>query len=143
LFEDKSLYRYPASNRPNEDAAVTMEWYTQRGDASDNRIKDMKVGVGTEYMPCGFVPGQRGLLRHRGADPQSVSRLSLRYARKRMERSQVQTVRWRLFQTAGKIVRHGRQIFLQIGAAMLDIFAAIGDRCARIMREGGAIPETS
>ena len=55
------------------------------------------------------------------------------------ERSQVQTVRWRLFQ----IVRHGRQIFLQIGAAMLDMFAAIRERCARIMREGGAIPETS
>jgi hypothetical protein len=53
------------------------------------------------------------------------------------------TVRWRLFQTAGKIVRHGRQIFLQIGAAMLDMFAAIRERCASIMREGGAIPETS
>jgi hypothetical protein len=55
------------------------------------------------------------------------------------ERSQVQTLRWRLFQTAGKIV----QIFWQIGAAMLDMFAAIRERCARIMREGGAIPETS
>ena len=59
------------------------------------------------------------------------------------ERSQVQTVRWRLFQTAGKIVRHGRQMFLKISAAMLDMFAAIRERCARIMREGGAIPETS
>jgi hypothetical protein len=29
------------------------------------------------------------------------------------------------------------------GAAMLDMFAAIRERCARIMREGGAIPETS
>ena len=55
LFEDKSLYRYHAiaSNRPNEDAAVTMEWYSQRGDASENRIKDLKVGFGMEYMPCG------------------------------------------------------------------------------------------
>jgi Transposase DDE domain. len=55
LFEDKSLYRYHAiaSNRSNEDAAVTMEWYSQRGDASENRIKDLKVGFGMEYMPCG------------------------------------------------------------------------------------------
>jgi hypothetical protein len=58
------------------------------------------------------------------------------------ERSQVQTARWRLFQTAGKIVRHGRQIFLQIGTAMY-MFTAIRERCVRIMREGGAIPETS
>jgi len=55
LFEDKSPYRYHAiaSNRSNEDAAVTMEWYSQRGDASENRIKDLKVGFGMEYMPCG------------------------------------------------------------------------------------------
>ena len=59
------------------------------------------------------------------------------------ERSQVQTVRWRLFQTAGKIVRHGRQVYLKIGAAMLDVFTAIRECCARIIREGGAVPETS
>jgi len=55
LFEDNLPYRYHAiaSNRPNEDAAATMEWYSQRGDASENRIKDLKVGFGMEYMPCG------------------------------------------------------------------------------------------
>jgi hypothetical protein len=47
----------------------------------------------------------------------------------------VQTVRWRLIQTQAKIVRDGRQMFLKIGAAMLDMFAAIRERCARIMRE--------
>ena len=61
----------------------------------------------------------------------------------RWEHSQAQAVRWRLFQTAGKIVRHGRQVFLKISAAMLDAFAAIRECCARVMREGGAIPETS
>ncbi|TCT00429.1 hypothetical protein EDC64_1271, partial [Aquabacter spiritensis] len=30
--------------RTNEDAATTMEWYSQRGDASENRIKDLKIG---------------------------------------------------------------------------------------------------
>ena len=145
LFEDKSLYRYHAiaSNRPNEDAAVTMEWYSQRGDASENRIKDLKVGFGMEYMPCGSFQANAvffaiGVLTYN---------LYLGFRSDALgsgwERSQVQTVRWRLFQTAGKIVRHGRQIFLQIGAAMLDMFATIRERCARIMREGGAIPETS
>jgi uncharacterized protein (UPF0548 family) len=62
---------------------------------------------------------------------------------KEWERSQVQTARWRLFQTAGKIVRHGRQVFLKNQRAMLAAFAAIRERCARVMREGGAIPETA
>jgi hypothetical protein len=57
--------------------------------------------------------------------------------------SQIQTVRWRLFQMAGKIVRHGRQMFLKVSAAMLEVFTAIRERCARIAQEGGAVPETS
>ena len=44
---------------------------------------------------------------------------------KKWERTQVQTVRWRLFQTAGKIVRHGRLTFLKINSAMLAVFTAI------------------
>ena len=145
LFEDRSPYRYHAiaSNRANEDAAATMEWYSQRGDASENRIKDLKVGFGMEYMPCGSFQANAvffaiGVLTYN---------LYLGFRSDALgsgwERSQVQTVRWRLFQTAGKIVRHGRQTFLKIGAAMVDMFRAIRERCARIMREGGAILERS
>ncbi len=55
LFEDKGPYRYHAiaSNRADEDAAATVEWYCKRGDASENRIKDIKIGFGMEHMPCG------------------------------------------------------------------------------------------
>jgi hypothetical protein len=145
LFEDKSPYRYHAiaSNRPNEDAGATMEWYSQRGDASENRIKDLKVGFGMEYMPCGSFQANAvffaiGVLTYN---------LFLGFRSDALgsgwERSQVQTARWRLFQTAGKIVRHGRQMFLKISAAMLDMFAAVRERCACVMRQGGAIPETS
>ena len=145
LFEDKSPYRYHAiaSNRANEDAAATMEWYSQRGDASENRIKDLKIGFGMEYMPCGsfranavfFAIGVLAYNLYLGFRSEALD--------KGWERSQVQSVRWRLFQTAGKIVRHGRQMFLKISAAMLDMFAAIRERCACIMQEGGAIPDTS
>jgi hypothetical protein len=94
-----------------------------------------------EYMPCGSFQANAvsfaiGVLTYN-------LYLGFRSDALGSEHSQVQTVCWRLFQTASKIVRHGRQIFLQIGAAMLDMFAAIRERCARIMREGGAIPGTS
>ena len=51
------------------------------------------------------------------------------------ERSQVQTVRWRLFQTAGKIGRHGRRLYLKISAAMLDTFSAIRERTPQSCRK--------
>jgi hypothetical protein len=145
LFEDKSPYRYHAiaSNRADEDAAATMEWYCQRGDASENRIKDLKIGFGMEYMPCGAFQANAAFF--------SIGVLTYNLylgfrgvaLGKGWKRAQVQTVRWRLFQTAGKIVRHGRQAFLKISAGMLPLFAAIRQRCARVMLEEGAIPETS
>jgi hypothetical protein len=145
LFEDKSPYRYHAiaSNRENEDAAATMEWYSRRGDNSENRIKDLKIGFGMEYMPCGSFQANAmffsiGVLTYNLYLGFRTDALGSGW-----ERSQVQTVRWRLFQTAGKIVRHGRQMLLKISAVVLDMFAAIRERCALIMREGGAIPETS
>jgi hypothetical protein len=42
-------------------------------------------------------------------------------------------VRWRLFQTAGKIVHNGRQALLKISA--VDLFAAIRACCARGMQD--------
>ncbi len=86
LFEERSPWRYHAiaSNRENEDAAATMEWYCKRGDASENRIKELKIGFGMDYMPCGTFAGQRRVLFHRRADLQSVSGFSLRRAGKRM-----------------------------------------------------------
>lgn len=145
LFEEKSPWRYHAiaSNRDNEDAAATMEWYSKRGDASENRIKDLKIGFGMEHMPCGTFAANAaffaiGVLAYNLYLGFRCDALGSGW-----ERAQVQTVRWRLFQTAGKIVHHGRQLFLKISAAMVDVFTAIRECCARIMREGGAVPQTS
>jgi hypothetical protein len=145
LFEEQSPWRYHAiaSNRENEDAAATMEWYSKRGDHSENRIKELKIGFGMDYMPCGtfaanavfFSIGVLTYNLHLGFRSDALG--------SGWERSQVQTVRWRLFQTAGKIVRHGRRVYLKISATMLDTFSAIRERCALVMQEGGAVPETS
>jgi len=144
LFEEQSPWRYHAiaSNRENEDAAATMEWYSKRGDHSENRIKDLKIGFGMDYMPCGTFSANAvffsiGVLTYN-------LYLGFRSAAlgSGWERSQVQTGRRRRFQTAGKISRHGRRVYLKISAAMLDTFSAIRERYATVMQEG-AVPETS
>ena len=138
-------YRYHAiaSNRANEDAATTMAWYARRGDASENRIKDLKIGFGMEHMPCGVFAANAaffalGVLAHN---------LFIGFRRvvsgKDHASQQVQTVRWRLYQTAGKVVRHSRQIILKVSAAALDLFTAVRERCARLLQEGGLVYETS
>ena len=35
-----------------ETAESIVRWYNQRGECSENRIKDLKIGFGVERMPC-------------------------------------------------------------------------------------------
>jgi hypothetical protein len=146
LFEPtKAPYRYHviASNRTDKDAATTAIWYAQRGDASENRIKDLKIGFGMEYMPCGTFTANAaffaiGVLAHNLF-------IGFRHmvSGETWTSLQVQTVRWRLYQTAGKIVRHSRQLYLKINTEVLDLFTAIRERCARLWQEGVFVYETS
>lgn len=145
LFEDKSPYHYHAiaSNRANEDAAATMEWYCKRGDGSENRIKDMKIGFGMEYMPCGSFQANAGFFAIGVLAYNLCLGFSLRGAGQWMGAFASAERALAVVSKAGKIVRHGRQMFLKISAAMLEMFSAIRERCARLMPEGGAIPDTS
>ena len=44
-------------------------------------------------------------------------------------RHQVQTVRWRLYQTAGKVVDHARSCALRVRRLMYRLFAEVRRRC--------------
>jgi len=35
-----------------ESAEKVVRWYNQRGQCSENRIKELKIGFGMERMPC-------------------------------------------------------------------------------------------
>ena len=52
LFNDPPKYHVIASNR-QESAESTVVWYRQRGEVSENGIKELKIGFGMERMPCG------------------------------------------------------------------------------------------
>jgi len=45
-------YTVIATNRIESAEDVVM-WYNQRGECSENRIKELKIGFGMEWMPCG------------------------------------------------------------------------------------------
>ncbi len=132
LFETGETvpYRYTvvASNR-EESAAATMAWYCQRGEASENRIKELKIGFGMERMPCGQFAANAvffrlGVLAYNLFKGFTQAALDAAW-----HRHQVQTLRWRVYQSAGKIVRHAGQQTLKIHRAAVALFASIRQRC--------------
>ncbi len=112
FFEQDERVKYTviASNRA-ESAEGVVTWYNQRGERSENRIKELKIGFGIERMPCGQLKTNAMFLRI-GTLAYSLFRLFVLTTRSpSWHRHQVQTVRRRLYQTAGKIVFHRARCF--------------------------------
>lgn len=127
LFDENetgSKYTVIATSMDDPSEEV-LQWYNQRGDCSENRIKDLKIGFGMERMPCGQT-NANALFFRIGALSYNVYRLFLiKTLDKPWHRCQVQTTRWRLYQIAGKIVDHSNRIFLKVRRSYYNLFAAI------------------
>jgi hypothetical protein len=127
IFGDANeAVRYTAiATNKEESPAEVLSWYNQRGEASENRIKDLKLGFGMERMPCGQTVANAVFFRI-GAIAYNIYRLFLLKALDvSWHRHQVQTVRWRLYQTAGKIVDHSNRVYLKVRRGFYRLFAKI------------------
>jgi len=114
-------YSVIASNR-EESAEWVVRWYNQRGDCSENRIKELKIGFGMERMPCGQFEANAVFFRI-GVLAYNLFRLFIsKTLDQSWHRHQVQTLRWRLYQIAGKIVFHGGQVFLKVRRSFCQLF---------------------
>lgn len=117
-------YTVIATNRM-ESAEQVMRWYNQRGQCSENHIKELKIGFGMERMPCGQFEANALFFRI-GVLAYNVGRLFvLKTLDRAWQRHQVQTLRWKLYATAGKIVFRGRSIFLKVRLHIRGLFNRI------------------
>ena len=122
--EDMSLKYTVISTNRIESSEWVVTWYNQRGDCSENRIKELKIGFGMERMPCGQFEANAVFFRI-GVLAYNLYRLFiLKTLDKSWHRHQVQTVRWRLYQI-GKIVFHGGQVFLIVRRRFCQLFNEI------------------
>lgn len=127
LFEqtgETERYTAIATNR-TENLEQVVQWYNQRGQCSENRIKELKIGFGMERMPCGQFEANAVFFRI-GCLAYNVGRLFvLKTLNKSWHRHQVQTIRWKLYATAGKIVFRGRYVWLKVRRHRRGLFAQI------------------
>ena len=123
--EDNRLkYTVIASNRIESPEDV-VAWYNQRGECSENRIKELKIGFGMERMPCGQLKANAVFFRI-GTLAYNIFRLfALKTLSASWHRHQVQTVRWRLYQIAGKVVFHAGQVYLKVRRGLCQLFTDV------------------
>ena len=124
-------YKAIASNR-EESAEETVAWYNRRGETSENRLKELKLGFAMERMPCGELEANAVFFRI-GA---LAHNLFVLFKHKALPegwvKHQVQTLRWRLYQTAGKVVNHAGALILKVAADRYSLFEEVRTRCREL-----------
>ena len=114
-----------------------VDWYNQRGEASENRIKELKTGFGMERMPSGNTKAN-GIFFRIGVLAYNLFLLFRgQILSDAFGRAQIQTVRWQVYQVAGKVVRHAGALLLKVAEDLLPLFQLLRERSYRLMcREG-------
>lgn len=129
------VYHIVASNWPAElkSAADVLRWHNQRGQA-ENFHKELKAGFGLERLPCGEASANAVFFRL------GVLAYNLFIGFKRLAcpatwaPHTVTTVRWKLIQVAGRIVRHAGRVTLKlvVDTDTLGLFHQIRYRCVAL-----------
>ena len=132
LFDQEKYFHYAvATNMPEEKSALdVLIWHNQRGQA-ENFNKELKIGFGQDQMPCGQSEANAVYFRI------GVIAYNLFLGFKRLtcpaswSHHTMVTLRWKLIQIAGRIVRHAGRVVLKLAveADMLVLVHGIRRHC--------------
>ena len=133
--QEPYCYHVIATNDEERQPHEVIWFHNGRGDA-ENYNKELKSGFGMDYAPCRSIRADAvyfeiGVLAHNLAV--AVKRLVLGGE---WVRRTIASLRWRLLQIAGKVVRHGRQLILRVQESHFELFETVRQRLTLLAAPG-------
>jgi hypothetical protein len=107
------IYRAIATNRDGLSDSQIIHWYNQRGEDSENRIKELKLDFGGDTLPCSDF-NANALYFLISALSYNLFALMRQLLPQELAHHRAMTLRWRLYAIAAKVVRTGRQLFVKM-----------------------------
>lgn len=124
FYPEPYCYHVIATNDDQRKVPELIWFHNGRGDA-ENYNKELKGGFGMDYAPC------RSLKADAVYFEIGVLAYNLTIAVKRLllggdwVRRTIASLRWRLLQTAGKVVRHGRKLILRVQESHFELLKSV------------------
>ena len=109
------IYRAIATNRNSLSDSDIVHWYNQRAEDSENRIKELKLDLGGDTLPCSDFKAN-ALYFLITALSYNVFALMRALLPGKLSSHRMITIRWRLYAIAAKVVKTGRQWFVKLKA---------------------------
>jgi len=139
LFPTGRRGRAVITNLPPEiTAAEVINWYNGRGTA-ENYIKELKYQFGLLGVPCGQLHANAAWCRIAALAYNLFLMQQALGLPEELSASSVATVRWQVYQLAGRIVSHARNTCLRIAADLrtLDVLHGIRAAASRLSVQCG------
>jgi hypothetical protein len=124
FYPEPYCYHVIATNDDNRKVPEVIWFHNGRGDA-ENYNKELKGGFGMDYAPC------RSLAADAVYFEIGVLAYNLTIAVKRLllggdwVQRTIASLRWRLLETAGKVVHHGRKLILRVQESHFELLKAV------------------
>lgn len=106
------IYRALATNRDGLSDSEIVHWYNQRGEDSENRIKELKCDFAGARLPCGQFEAN-ALYFHLCVTAYNLFVLFRHTLPPEWHTCRATTIRWRVYALAAKVVCHARQVCLK------------------------------
>jgi len=127
-------YSVIATNDQDMSAEEVVYFYRQRGDTSENRIKELKNGFNLKYLPTSHFQAN-ALYFHIGTLAYNLFILFKRILHASWQKHTIQTIRYKLYHIAGKVITHARQRILKVNHQFVETFNAIREKIYQVSLE--------
>jgi len=117
-------YHVIATNDLECSAQEMLEFYRQRGETSENRIKELKLGFNMSYIPTSdFIAN--AFYFAIGTLAYNVFVLFKQTFEEGWKRHTIQTIRYKFYNIAGKVIQHARKTTLKVNSEFLNLINQI------------------
>ena len=120
------LYRAIATNSKRSDHEV-IDWYNQRAEDSENRIKELKCDFGAEKLPCSDFDAN-ALYFSLCALAYNAFVLLKAIIPPKFQQARAKRLRLNLYTMAGKLVNTGRRTYLKVQAHCYELLEEVLQR---------------
>jgi hypothetical protein len=118
------IYRAIATNKSDCSDSQIVHWYNQRGEDSENRIKELKLDFGGDTLPCSDF-NANALYFTLSTLAYNLFALMRHLLPEHLAHHRVMTIRWRLYAMAAKVVKKSRQLFVKLQSNNQQLLAQV------------------
>ena len=119
IIKGEYIYRAIATNSKRSNSDL-VHWYNQRGDDSENRIKELKADFGGQKVPCRDFDAN-ALFFSLCALAHNLFALLKVALPSPLQNSRIKRVRLLLYGVAAKLTRHSRTMVLKVGECGIEL----------------------